>query len=246
MALDHPVIVEVVERTAQGMTRPYRCRADDGQGYFVKSAGAGWRSVVCEWVAGRLALAFGLPLPPIAQVLVEDGLAQVMRGQGDRDLAAGLAFGSRRVEHVRDFEPALLPHCQPEFRRDLVAFDWWVRNADRTLGDLAGNPNLLWATARGEPVVIDHNLAFDTGFDDALFVQTHVFGADWRAIEGDWVARAHYEQRFGALIPLLDAIWPELPHNWLHNESGQARITRQEIEQVLERVHREDFWQRRP
>jgi len=243
MALEHPVIVEVGERTDQGMTKPYRCGADDGYSYFVKSAGAGWRSLVCEWVAGRLALEFGLPLPPVAQVLVEDGLAADFRMHGDHDLAAGIAFGSRRVEHVRDFEPALLAQCQPAFRRDLVAFDWWVHNADRTLGEMSGNPNLLWVTGEARPVVIDHNLAFDEDFDAPLFAQTHVFRGDFRAIQADLVLRAEYQQRFCALMPLLATVWAELPHNWTHRDDGQPRITRHEVEQVLDRAQREDFWQ---
>ena len=155
MPLLHPVIIEVGERTEQGMTKPYRCGADDGHDYFVKSAGAGWRSLICEWMAGRLAIEFGLPVPPMAQVAIEDDLPAMFLQRGDHDLVAGLAFGSRRVDHVRDFEPTLLKLCSVELRRDLVAFDWWVRNADRTLGELSGNPNLLCATGESR-AVIDH------------------------------------------------------------------------------------------
>ena len=79
----HPAIIEVGERTEQGMTKPYRCVADDGQSYFVKSQGAGWRSLVCEWVAGRLAVAVGLPVPPLAPVGVDDALARSRRQQDD-------------------------------------------------------------------------------------------------------------------------------------------------------------------
>lgn len=242
MPLIHPAIIEVGERTEQGMTKPYRCVADDGQSYFVKSSGAGWRSLVCEWVAGRLATAFGLPVPPFSQVEIDDALARSREQQGDHDLAAGLAFGSQRVANVRDFEPTLLAQCKLQFRRDLVAFDWWVRNADRTLGEMSGNPNLLWVTGGDGPVVIDHNLAFDEHFDAALFPQTHVFRADFAVIAGDLVLRDEYQQRFTALLPLLDAIWPELPHNWTHHDDGQPRMQRAEFLQVLERVNRSDFW----
>lgn len=242
MPVHRPLITEVIERTAQGMTRPYLCMADDGEAWYVKSAGAHWRSVVCEWVAGRLAAAFGLPLPPIAQPEVDEALAEAQRTLGDSDLAAGPAFGSQRVEHVRDFEPTLLGQCAQAFRRDLVAFDWWVRNADRTLGDMAGNPNLLWVSAESQPVVIDHNLAFDPDFDVPRFVQTHVFRADFQALRDDLVTRAEYEQRFAALLPLVDTIWAEIPHNWIYREDGQPRITRHEVEQVLGRVQGADFW----
>ena len=40
MPVNRPLITEVIERTAQGMTRPYLCMAEDGTAWFVKSAGA--------------------------------------------------------------------------------------------------------------------------------------------------------------------------------------------------------------
>jgi len=242
MPIHRPLITEVVARTEQGMTRPYLCMADDGQAWYVKSAGAHWRSVVCEWVAGRLAIEFGLPLPLIAQPQVDEALADALRAAGDPDLAAGLAFGSQRVEHVLGFEPALLDRCPPDIRRNVVAFDWWVRNADRTLGELSGNPNLLWVAGEGRPVVIDHNLAFDAEFDAATFVQTHVFRADFLALRDDLVMRAEFEERFAALLPLLGPIWAEVPHNWIASEDGQPRITLHEVEQLLGRVQDADFW----
>lgn len=242
MPIHRPLITEVIERAAQGMTRPYLCMAEDGNAWFVKSAGAHWRSLVCEWIAGRLAGAFGLPLPAIAQPTVDESLAEALRGQGDHDLAAGSAFGSQRVEYVRDFEPALLDQCPVAFRRDLVAFDWWVHNADRTLGDLSGNPNLLWVSGERRPVIIDHNLAFDPDFDASLFLRTHVFRADFLALRDDLVTRAEYEQRFTDLLASLDTFWAEIPHNWIYREDGQPRITLHEVGQVLGRVQDAEFW----
>ncbi len=48
-------------------------------------------------------------------------------------------------------------------RRDLVAFDWWIKNGDRQLTEIGGNPNLLWTPESDSMVVIDHNMAFDGG-----------------------------------------------------------------------------------
>lgn len=240
--LQHPAIVEVWERTEQGMTRPFRCGADDGHSYYVKSRGAGWRSLVCEWVAGQLAVELRLPIAPFAQVQVDEALETILGLRGDHDLAAGLAFGSRIAEHTREFEPALLARCDPAFRRDLVAFDWWVRNADRTLGAIAGNPNLLWNTEGQTPVVIDHNMAFDRGFDAQQFLKTHVFRTDFEAITGDMLLRADYEQRFNALLAGFSAVWAELPQNWIVDEDGQARVAPDEFSAVLRRVNEPGFW----
>lgn len=115
-----PLIIEILGRTEQGVTRPFRCLADDGHHYYVKSVGAHWRSVVCEWIAGRLAEVFGLPVAPFAQVELDEGLVDAC---GDHDLAPGLAFGSRVAPSVHEFEPSLIRHCHADFRRDLLAFD---------------------------------------------------------------------------------------------------------------------------
>ncbi|MGH8856510.1 MAG: HipA family kinase [Polaromonas sp.] len=242
MPLQHPEIVEVWERAEQGQANAYRCGADDGHSYYVKSAGATWRSLVCEWVGGRLALALGLPIAPFAQVHIDEQFASFLQQAGNRHLVGGLAFGSCAAAHTREFDPTLLPHCQPAFRRDLVAFDWWVRNADRTLGDLSGNPNLLWDVAAGSPVVIDHNMAFDLDFGPQQFSQTHIFRRDWADLAADWVLRAEYEQRFAALVPLLSEIWAELPQNWLETEDGTVRFQRSDFHAVLDRVNHPGFW----
>lgn len=86
MPLIHPAIIEVCERTEQGITKPYRCHADDGQGYFVKSSGAGWRGLVCKWAAGRLAIAYGLPVPSFAAVEIDDALARLRSRRRPGDL----------------------------------------------------------------------------------------------------------------------------------------------------------------
>ena len=226
----------------QGYANAYRCGADDGQSYYVKSQGATWRGLACEWVAARLALELKLPIAPFAQVWLDEGYAKFLQSEGNRHLVAGLAFGSRVALHAREFEPALISKCSPSFRRDLVAFDWWVHNADRTLGDYSGNPNLLWDTDQALPVVIDHNMAFDRNFEAGKFMETHVFQADLALLKADLVMRAEYEQRFAGLLPLLTDIWAELPQNWLITEDGDVRFLQSEFSSVLERLNQAYFW----
>jgi hypothetical protein len=47
-------IVEILGRSEQGRTRPFICRGDDGQIYYVKGRGALRRSQLCEWTVGHL------------------------------------------------------------------------------------------------------------------------------------------------------------------------------------------------
>ena len=58
-------IIEVIRRSDQGLTRPFICRGDDDEVYFVKGLDAGRRSLICEWIAGRLGVALGLPVAPL-------------------------------------------------------------------------------------------------------------------------------------------------------------------------------------
>lgn len=57
-----PEVIEVIRRSEQGITRPFICRCDDEQIYFVKGRGSGRESQVYEWLAGNLGLQLGLPL----------------------------------------------------------------------------------------------------------------------------------------------------------------------------------------
>lgn len=169
-------------------------------------------------------------------------LVEYQRQLGHRDLSVGEAFGCCRVALTRDIDPTLLQHCKLDFRRDLAAFDWWIRNSDRTLGEHSGNPNLLWSVQPAGPVVIDHNLAFATDFDPVEFSRTHIFRADFEQICADMLLREDYRQRFTRLLPEFDTIWSELPDNWLHTEDGDARVNRADFESLLHRVALDSFW----
>ena len=139
-------IVEVIRRADQGMTRPFICRGDDNEIYFVKGVGAGRRSLICEWIAGSLGLALGLPLAPFEIVEVPEELIEFGTGL-DLDLSElghGPAFGSRRRE-VMELTASAVPEVPEPLQQDVLAFDWWIRNGDRLLTERGGNPNLFWA-----------------------------------------------------------------------------------------------------
>ena len=57
------IITEIINRSDQGVTRPYLCRSEAGDQYYVKGRHAGFRSLCCELVAGRLAQELELPIP---------------------------------------------------------------------------------------------------------------------------------------------------------------------------------------
>lgn len=151
---------EVLGRSQQGITRPFICRCSDRHLYFVKGKGAGHASLAKEWIAGRLAQRFGLPIPQFSILSVPRDLVE----GSDANLSGlghGLAFGSRAVEDVDEISVTNIQNISQDIMRDIVAFDWFVMNGDRTLSADGGNPNILWSLSENRPYVIDHNLAFD-------------------------------------------------------------------------------------
>ena len=62
-------IEEVYKRSEQGVLRPFLCRGSDGETYFVKGRGAGYRGLIGEYACARLGTLLGLPIP--AFVIVE-------------------------------------------------------------------------------------------------------------------------------------------------------------------------------
>ena len=186
-------IVEVLRRSEQGVTRPFICRGDDDDVYFVKGVGAGRRSQIAEWIAGKLGLALGLPIAPFEIVDVPEELMEFDSGLELVDLGAGPAFGSQRQE-VMELTASAVQEVPTELQQKLLAFDWWIRNADRLLTEKGGNPNLFWEPDSFELVIIDHNQAFDPDFDPAIFLNYHVFIRQRQHIFGDMPQHSKYNK----------------------------------------------------
>lgn len=241
------VIEEVIRRTEQGQTKPYVCRADDGHIYFVKSGGLPKRELVAEWLAANLALHVGLPIPEFSLAEVPEELCDRRMGNWMNDLLPGVAFASRR-EEASDFAWSMVSHVPNAQRALIAAFDWWIRNADRTLSARGGNPNLLWRQGEGggEVVVFDHNLAFENKFDAAQFLDSHVFAADLVLLASDWVARQQMRQGFETALCCLPQACANIPDAWHFADAEQtvpAAWSLPEMVATLERCRNEQtFW----
>lgn len=80
------------------MTRPFHCRCDDGNLYFVKGRAASQRSLICEWLGGNLAKAFGLPIPEFTIAQAAPELLE-LHPEG-RDLGSMPLFASRKDDSM--------------------------------------------------------------------------------------------------------------------------------------------------
>ncbi|WPL15566.1 hypothetical protein Thiowin_00467 [Thiorhodovibrio winogradskyi] len=237
-------IVEVLRRSEQGMTQPFICRGDDGEIYFVKGIGAGRRSQICEWIAGKLALAFGLPIAPFHLVDVPEELSEAGGGLTLSELGSGLAFGSLRQEAM-ELTISTVREVPDGIQQDVLVFDWWIHNGDRLLTERGGNPNLFWNPASRELIVIDHNQAFDPDLDAGGVRGHHVFAAQWSNILGDMLKRHDYNARFASVL----ADWPEvvaaIPEAWLFADPEMTIAADFDLDmayQLLKRHERDDFW----
>jgi hypothetical protein len=227
----------------QSITLPFHCRGDDGNAYFVKGRGAGKRSLIAEYICGRLALEFGLPVPSLEIVDIPIELIEWQSVEYKNDLGTGLAFGSKKLEHVQEFTFSQLLQVDVRLRRDILVFDWWVHNADRTLTALGGNPNLLWDYEKKSLAVIDHNQAFDIGFNRAIFCHTHVFHADIGNVFDDLVEHLHYQDRLSAAFAAFESICDNIPTEWWQIDDGVPTDFSVELARaLLKRFLDNQFW----
>jgi len=207
-------IVEIQRRATQGTTLPFLCQSHDGQLYFVKGKGAGKRSLICEWLASNLALELGLPIAPFDIVYVPEQLVELASSMNLAELGSGPAFGSKMLS-VTELTMVNVPGISENVQRDLLAFDWWVRNGDRTLSNSGGNPNLFIESESNDLVVIDHNLAFDRDFSKTDFLQSHVFSGQGSSLLRDMIYTQQYSPRFKEVLAKWDEICELVPSEWL-------------------------------
>jgi hypothetical protein len=233
-------IVEIVGRSDQGRTEPFICRGDDGFLYYVKGRSAGRESQIKEHICGHLALALDLPIATFATVEVPKALITSDIRSDLRDLGSGPAFGSRSCSPATEITYSQMRKVPERLARDILVFDWWIRNGDRILSAEGGNPNLLWDQARDRLVIIDHNLAFDRKFDPSEFSRDHVFQALLDPVFGDLAERLEYGSRLKKALNNFQAICDTLPEEWI--DEAPAWLDLAVVETILNHCDRQDFW----
>jgi hypothetical protein len=129
----------------EGGSLPALVEADDEGLYVVKfrGAGQGAKALVAEIVAGELARALGFRVPELALVELPPGFGLAEPDPEIQELllaSAGLNLGVDFLPGALPFSPVAGPTPDPVLAAEIVWFDAFVTNVDRT----AQNPNLLW------------------------------------------------------------------------------------------------------
>jgi hypothetical protein len=233
-------IVEILRPAEQGRTTPFLCRGEDDRLYYVKGLNTGRQGQWCEWLAGHLGQAFGLPIPPFQIVDVPAELLEITCPEW-KTIGAGPAFASLAQEGCQWLEPSMAGQVPTELRRDVLVFDWWIRNSDR-FGD---NTNLLWDGAAKRLAVIDHDLAFNPELWPTLFRDQHVFSGDWDSTFGDLMVQADYATRLEGALPAFDVACDNVPPAWRWETVEMTRPFRFDLDiarATLARCSTPDFW----
>lgn len=235
-------IIEIQRKMEQGVTQPWLCRGDDGKNYVVKRLNATLNGCIYEWIAGNLGRRFGLNIPKVQLVYIDQSLLE-FDYEKMSELGAGIAFASEFHSHLNEINIHDLKSFDEEVLIDLFVFDYWLKNDDRTLTEKGGNPNLYQSLVTKKLVVFDHNLAFDPDFDFSSFKSLHVASFLFRGQRDLFVKpikREAYQPRLVLACSELDLIVAALPDEWLEGiDSGEL----ERLRLVLNDFKRDEFWE---
>lgn len=226
-------LVSICGRSETGISRPFFGEGDDGHSYFLKRDNISPDQLVVEYVISRLAEECGLPVAPVQIVEIPSDLTRYAIVERADEFCPGAAFGSQRIPFADELRVSHLRQVEIEVKMRVILFDWWVRNPDRQLSILGGDPNILWDPTLQSIHLVDHDRCLDPDFNEAKFMREHIF-RDVRHLIGTSIFEK-WRTKFESTIYNLGQIWEEIPPEWLEDESGIARtsLTQPEIEAQL-------------
>ncbi len=203
----------------EGGSVPAIVEADDDGLYVLKFHGAaqGPKSLIAELVSGEIGRSMGLPVPEIVLVELDPVLAKAEPDPEIQELIAksgGLNLGLDFLPGSLAFAPAAPPEITPELAAQVVWFDAFTLNVDRT----PRNPNLLswhrklWLIDHGASLYFHHN------WPDAARVATSPFQLSREHVLLPFagsIADAGATLRSRLSANTLDAIVSGIPDVWL-------------------------------
>ena len=233
-------IIEIIRKMEQGFTEPYLCRAEDDELYVIKRANATYKGLVKEWVSASLGKEFGLPIPDFKLVYVDNSLLEY-DDELRHNIGAGIAFASKLVGDLQEVTYSDLLSGDSDLLKSIFMFDYWIKNDDRNLSEIAGNPNLFLSQSTKEIIVLDHNLSFDRDFDLNSFKDIHV-GAQAFNTNVDMLLEDEFTPKFSHALSKLDEIFAQIPEDWKENFDNYDDFLG-EIRVILYSFEQTNFWE---
>lgn len=232
-------IERIIRQLNQGRTGPYLCVDDKKVKYVVKGPNTTYRGLINELICGQLGTVIGLPIPDFNIAYIDMALLEY----STYDLEEGDWFASKYMDNIQDIPFDRLKSLDSEQLKLLFIFDYWINNADRTLTNKGGNPNLFIDSSLRALFVLDHNLAFSDDFFENLdnFKKLHVAQSIWFSEQMELFDKVNYTRLFEEAIEKLDQIFESIPKDWL-DKCGDNGIL-DEIRVKLCRFRMPEFWE---
>lgn len=215
--------IRYVTPLREGGSLPAIVEADDGRLYAMKFVGAGQgaKALIAELIAGQLAWSLGLPIPEIVLIDLDPVIGRSEPDPEIQDIlqnSAGLNLGLRYLSGALPYDPTLPSPITAELASQIVWFDAYVTNVDRT----ARNVNLLWW--QDVLWLIDHGacLYFHHTWQDYLFksqtnfplIKDHVL-----LPQASQLLAVHERLRSQLTPKLIHQIVELIPAAWLGHET---------------------------
>lgn len=225
-------IDQIVRVSEQGVSRPYQCIDSDGVLRWCKGNHTGLKSLMAEWVCGRIGIALGLPVPPCDILRLDPIVFEDWAKTKDANLprlvteANPYVFASTNVHDAAD-----VLDVDRDLRKDnltllaqIYLFDELIHNTDRT----DYNTNLL---SNAGVHIIDHNNAFDPAFDAEVFAREHALRRFCSDAEQSVIAEFKAKMRETINEKLLENIWSQMPNAW--TDLGEAVLPYERVKSIL-------------
>ena len=210
--------IRYVTPLREGGSLPGLVEGDDDGLYVAKFRGAGQgpKALVAEVIAGELGRALGLRIPELVLVTIDPQLASAEPDEEIQDLlaaSAGVNLGVDFLPGALPFSPAVGPAPKGAQAADIVWFDAFITNVDRT----ARNTNLLtwhgdlWLIDHGASLYFHHAAARSVGEERTAFpaISDHVLLPAAASIPD---ADARLASQVTAA--LIDAVVQAVPRDW--------------------------------
>lgn len=218
-------VTRYVTPLREGGSLPAVVEGDDLGTYVLKFRGAGQgpKVLIAELVAGEIARVLGLPMPEVVFAELDPVLARSEPDPEIKDLieaSAGLNLALDFLPGAFAYDPAVDGPPSPELASDIVWFDAFVSNVDRT----ARNTNLL--TWHRRLWLIDHGASLYFHFAGPDYaaraegrfreIRSHVllpYASDLRGADARLSARLS--------TGVIEGIVSLIPDTWLEDASFQ-------------------------
>jgi hypothetical protein len=208
----------------EGGSLPAIVEADDGKMYVMKFAGAGQgpKALIAELVAGEIGRALGLRVPEVVILELDPMLGRSEPDPEIQDLlqasAGRLNLGLRYLPNALAFNMLIKPPPSPELASQIVWFDAYVTNVDRT----PRNVNMLiwddalWLIDHGASLYFHHDWGdyLDRSRSPFALIKDHTL-----LTFANQLQVADKALRLRLTPALLQDIIDMIPDEWLNGES---------------------------